>query len=450
MPALMRRRLSPAVILFAAAVPWFGGCTTPAQREVYEQELAGEVRILEDQLYEADYENRILRDELDACRRKQSCGPNDVDIAVPTPPMLPVENPLKGERMVDPVMIDASSSYYPPPPISDPLDLGIDDGRVVAPERSQRSERSERSEVGPGTDEVSSDAELSNDSKSLVDDPPRPPVPQPDPAANDRKPFPFDSNVDPEPLTDPGRPLPPAPTLPQPPGASDLLPDPLIEGDVLPPAPGVEDIPAGKVELPDLGRGGQKRDQNSGRFARDPFVGSPTGLTLHPSSGPKRVDGGRSNDEPMASIDPESSKTLKSSKSPKTPTDSVIWVRIQAVDQRGRAVDLTRYDIDAELSILVTDPAAELPLSPEPYVLGRWEFTATQTAAMVGDDPVAGIHVPIRWGSRRPAGDEVHVVARLRGQTEVLRCDAAMSLTMTSASISNQWLPRGEDGVLAR
>ncbi len=40
------------------------GCRGKAYRDVYQQKMIGEIRTLEDQLYEADYQNRILVDEL--------------------------------------------------------------------------------------------------------------------------------------------------------------------------------------------------------------------------------------------------------------------------------------------------------------------------------------------------------------------------------------------------
>ena len=40
------------------------GCRGKAYRDVYQQKMIGEIRNLEDQLYEADYQNRILVDEL--------------------------------------------------------------------------------------------------------------------------------------------------------------------------------------------------------------------------------------------------------------------------------------------------------------------------------------------------------------------------------------------------
>lgn len=51
-----------AALLFAFSVA--GGCRGSAYRDVYQQKMASEVRVLEDQLYEADYQNQVLQDQV--------------------------------------------------------------------------------------------------------------------------------------------------------------------------------------------------------------------------------------------------------------------------------------------------------------------------------------------------------------------------------------------------
>lgn len=60
-----RARPGGAARAFAFLLPLLAlGCHGAAYREVYQQKMAGEIRILEDQLYEADYQNQVLVDEL--------------------------------------------------------------------------------------------------------------------------------------------------------------------------------------------------------------------------------------------------------------------------------------------------------------------------------------------------------------------------------------------------
>lgn len=397
-----------ALPFFATASLWVAacGCSTPAQRAVYQEKLSSEVRVLEDQLYEADYENRVLRDELDACRRRTDCAVDDVVVSVPEPPM-----------------IDATQSYrsqapIQSPPLEDNFDLGDDMSETFLP---------------PTTD---SEQDFQTDGSSSGNDPANGGGSDSDP---EPMPFEFDPGVPFEPLVDPADDpmvdsdlvpkqvapkrnapqqtgpkklpepsprspsvLPPAPTRPEPPGLQDLLPDPIIDGDILPPprGSGSEELPPGRIEVPDFGGG--------------PFqTGPPVAIRVHPSGGGAVEQG-----------------------------EEVFWVTLEAIDKSGRVVDLNRFDIDANLSLVVTDPASELPDSAEPVVLGRWDFNPVQTASMVGDQPVPGIHIPVRWDDRRPVGDEVTVHARLRGAEEVLRCEGALP-TVREAKLASQWLPRG-------
>lgn len=56
--------------LLATALLPLGGCRGAAYREVYQQKMANEIRVLEDQLYEADYHNQVLADEVERLKRK--------------------------------------------------------------------------------------------------------------------------------------------------------------------------------------------------------------------------------------------------------------------------------------------------------------------------------------------------------------------------------------------
>ena len=56
----------PIVAIFASAlIAAQVGCRGKARNELYRQKMANEIRVLEDQLYDADYKNRVLRDRLE-------------------------------------------------------------------------------------------------------------------------------------------------------------------------------------------------------------------------------------------------------------------------------------------------------------------------------------------------------------------------------------------------
>lgn len=50
----------------------FGGCRSAAHNDVYIDKLAAEVRFLEDQLYQIDYENKVLREKLQRAKRAEA------------------------------------------------------------------------------------------------------------------------------------------------------------------------------------------------------------------------------------------------------------------------------------------------------------------------------------------------------------------------------------------
>lgn len=64
------RWLCALVVLLAA------GCRSDAYREVYTEKMAGRIRVLEDQLNEADYANEVLRQKLHRYEQQSTAGAN--------------------------------------------------------------------------------------------------------------------------------------------------------------------------------------------------------------------------------------------------------------------------------------------------------------------------------------------------------------------------------------
>ena len=429
------------------------GCTTPARREVYEQKILSEVRNLEDQLYEADYENRVLRDELNACREKKDCPPRNVTVAVPAPPeQLP---PVASGRVVVPPPVAIDTVDQTPTPVrSDPASPATNTfeppARVI--DAAPPLDAAPMDDLGSDFDPLDIDlGEPIDASQDDLDDgtppsqPKRETIPAPlrdPPARDDSSPRTDKSeNSDRDPprgfdrdaLTNPfeNDDLPPAPARPTPPGVETLRPDPIIEGDVLPPPmdPEKGEGPAGKIELPELSRTKQtdgdlaatRRTEPTnlptGAFDDSAFFGTPTGIKIDPRGGGRMVDG-----------------------------TAVLDVLIVVVDDRERPVDLSRFDVDAQLMLTVIDPAATLPASDEPVQLGRWTFDNVQTASLVKDNP-SGFHVPIQFESRQPAGDTVQIAVALRQGKQVMTDTATLPTNAdarVAAGVAAEWLPRGD------
>ncbi len=208
-----------------------GGCRSNAYSDVYNQKLASEVRVLEDQLYEADYQNRVLQEKLqrssiraekEYLQPSRSRGEGKVPARSSAPP---AEQPKT--RSPKPLPDPQVDSYSP-----DDFDLGDDFGAGEL--------------IEPGTPEPLVQPEDSSDLES-------------------KSAPPSESNS----------PLPPAPGGPVPPGPSDLKIPELIPGEMLPPpsSSGLPEKPPGQIQLPDavraLSPGGAK-------------VGTPISMSIHP------------------------------------------------------------------------------------------------------------------------------------------------------------------------
>ena len=177
--------------------------------------MAGEIRILEDQLYEADYHNRVLNDQLERCRVKAQTGRGS---ATPAPPPESANHsalsPKSSVTTPMPAPIQQSDPAFSQPGVID-MDAGFGDEQLAVPSVDMGEP------VAPESIET--------------DAPPIEPVPLSDPS--------------PEEL--------PAPGLPEPPGANDTEIPQIDPGEVLPPPVRGEQEPnrPGKIELPPGVRG---------------------------------------------------------------------------------------------------------------------------------------------------------------------------------------------------
>ncbi|WP_146520304.1 hypothetical protein [Stieleria varia] len=359
--------------------------------------MASEIRVLEDQLYDADYQNRVLRDKLErlGAQQKNSVTPTPYAPLVESSrePLPPQPKPYPTESYhTDP---------YDLPPDSDPS-ATVDDGKVVVPPTTTPREST------PPT-------RAPDSSSRPLTEPEQIPTPDPtimkeneDAAANpstrdaDDNPFPAEKETEPRIL--------PPPNRPEPPGPSSLEVKPIIPGELIP--PGVpEPDPPGKIELPDDAKvllddfAPQVIDPNS-------TSGIPDHLELH-----RGLSGGHQMDE-----DDE--------------VDGVFLV-VNALDDDNRVVDLSKFDIDATLTVVAVDPT----IASDDQRIGRWEFTADEVREMIKTQPVNGLHVSIPWSDQRPAGDELILHVRLKAADEEMICQGKVSLA-PSVAMSN-WLPRG-------
>ncbi len=197
----------PAAGLVAALlVIGFGGCRGKAHNDLYRQKMASEIRVLEDQLYAADYENRVLRDKLERERQRKTSGRAESS-----------DRPDSGER--EPSLVPRPAPPVEPELVPAPLDP-IQRGRPPAIESLPEMDELELPDVNPGV-----------------------PTPMIEPPAS------LDAPPDVETL--------PAPGGPEPPGKEDIDPSGVIPGEVLPPPASPEnEKPPGQIKLPDAVQAG--------------------------------------------------------------------------------------------------------------------------------------------------------------------------------------------------
>lgn len=117
------------------------GCRGAAYREVYQQKMAGEIRVLEDQLYDADYHNQVLTDELERLKRR---------IAIPEgSPAVRAERTERSTLAEEVPRVQPRSEAASPPPRSRPTLPA----RPILPDASEAPEPPQVA-IPPGAEEL--------------------------------------------------------------------------------------------------------------------------------------------------------------------------------------------------------------------------------------------------------------------------------------------------------
>ncbi|MGI9474075.1 MAG: hypothetical protein ACR2NZ_21220 [Rubripirellula sp.] len=361
------------------------GCQSRAKREIYSKRLVSEVRVLEDQLYEADYHNRVLRDKLKRARIEAS--EVQVHAASPAkgksddarPPIQPSPDRRTDEAGPRSGGAESPSESTDDFNLDDLIPPSFDEGDPVDPKAFNELE-----DVG---EEGALDDEGSKSSSEPSDAPP-----SFDPPA-----LPGDASELPGKTSEP---LQPAPGGPVPPSKDDTEIPPILPGEQIPPADatdGMEDVkPPGQILLPDSVN------------ATDRI---PDTLRIHQAlSGGHRVEG---RVEEMTIV-------------------------VNVVNNLGKTINLNDFQVAAELSVVILDPKRE----PSEARIGRWNYDREQVKELVRSQPISGFHIPIDWQEFQPKGDEVIVHVRLRADEDEMRCEGMVRVEKQPAIA--EWTPRGE------
>ena len=376
------------------------GCSSSASRDVYRQRMASEIRVLEDQLYDADYQNRVLREKLERATGNQQIQRDDtIDAGPPLPPdstngpmateSLPyapaISPPERNELDQHNGGFDVSDSHVPTP-VPDPN---------TSPGTINLEEGFDDSFVDPGV--PMSDRELG------------------DPFSDDVQPDDIDTGVPrlpkkrtPQDGDGESRvyPLPPPIGGPEPPGKKDTEAPLLDPGEASPPVSPEgksKPTPPGRIKLPDA--------VSSTKAKLTP----PESIKLHEGlSGAHHTDADEQADG--------------------------VKLIVQAVDKFGATVDLNNFEIDAEMTVVILDPSRD----PSEARIGRWEFESEEVETLLQTDPISGLQIPLLWQEEIPNSDELIVHVRLRSEEDEMRCKGYVGLTDTPATVA-RWTPRAGD-----
>ena len=393
-----------------------GGCRGRAHEDVYRQKMVSEMRVLEDQLYAADYENRVLADKLEQARSKPK----------PSEEKKPKLGRRIREKLEDRIGDDDDDLMERP--ASDVLDVSdVETKSRSSDNRGASDVNFDVGDIDMGTPDASIGAEDENgpysDSGSLFGDftetvPPAPPVKNDSIGSGATRMGEAESS-DSEFLM-------PAPGGPEPPGIEDTQIDPIIPGDVAPPSEdGISpDAPPGQIKLEGLGvRLGEPESVE----VPNPDMPLPTELQLHPGfSGrhrfPKPPPIVRDALVPVG-------ENLDSNR------EGMMLV-VNVLDQNGRMMDLSAFDIDADMTVAAYDA------KHTDRLLDTWKFTPREVKLMVRTNPVSGFHVPVRWSTPDAPTLNVLVKVRLQAGTDVMTCEAA--LNVSNELSASRWTPRGD------
>ncbi|MEM1226343.1 MAG: hypothetical protein AAGJ40_11640 [Planctomycetota bacterium] len=460
-----------------ACVVIAAGCRGRGQQDLYAQKLRQEVRVLEDQLYDADYENRVLIDKLRRAKaardeweakyrdsgRSEDAPVRDTDDPAPAAPdPTPSDSFDLGNGFDEPSISDSfkqrgadakTTNEIESIPLGDGRPNGATDGDLPTPLKDSPSPKTPSSENDdfPDLDSLVDPGQLVTPGELVT--------PEPLSGSSDNATTPGENRLMLPPGT--GRStdapqnfdLPEPPIVPEPPGPSDQRLGPIDPGEALPPNSinGRPDGPPGQIPFP-------------------PGLGMLGGLGTVAGAGPKivlhthqveiDVSASQVRLRRSAANQPERPKSAEASPIGNRITTDGIDVVLSGLDQYGQPIGFLSRTVNptsrltssdnpvprptpdpsapAQLSVVALDPSQ----TGESAKIGRWNFDADMIDQMQSQSnlPMGRLRVPIRWQEKRPQGDRVIIFVRYEEGTRDLRCDAELVLK-PQASVAG-WLPR--------
>ncbi|MEO1618293.1 MAG: hypothetical protein AAFV88_20750 [Planctomycetota bacterium] len=411
------------------------GCRGRSYEDVYRQKLAGEIRVLEDQLYEADYQNRVLRDELNRLKESPSIESDRViderELPANPPyadPAIPMERPLIDSRQTSPLEDDEYDVLDLGDDMETPRELPRPPGEQPTTPSSDTPGETPEPLIDPAapentrprnTNEPAAPSERSDGGLGM---PTEVPAPTPDPTNSDGP----GMGLPTLPIDESNQGGSPTELLPPPansggaelipPGESQLRDPQIVPGDPKPPADSPKG-PPGRIQIP----------KGSRTLQFEPLEPENSALSRSASS---------TASEPAIPTRIVLNESMSGTEVSEAATTEGLNLVVTANDKTGQLIPLENFDVDAELTIVVVDPADD----SEDARVGRWDFTTEQVRQFVKATPVSGLHIPIRWQDRQPSSDNVLVYIRLSAAEEEMRCEGRVMMKPQVAM--STWLPR--------
>lgn len=368
----------------------FTGCANRAYNDLYIENMAAEIRDLEDQLYEYDHQYRILEQELNALRADNGRLQNQAP----------------------------SSNYYSPakPDRTPPLEFYSRGAEPVVPQPaispeevpSQPQSILENGNSAPAQAPTSNSPSNSPSSRPVLPQSPFPsnaaPAEEMPPPSNPAGEFDLDMLA--PPTIEPGEPMPPP--LPAVTDATDDSTQPNLDLE----------LNLSRVEIPAQLASRRREVSNSDEpnlATIQPAVEKVTDtrvveLGFHPSL------------SRAANFDDESD-------------DDGLYLVLQPLNAQGQMVDVA-----ADLSIVVLDPSRDGDLAR----IGRWDYSAQDVKAKM--QPIGsnqGVHLTLPWNGPDPGADRVVVFVRYTFPNGRQVIGEKTFFVSGEAGFRTVWVPRG-------
>lgn len=385
------KSLGVATLLLGCAA--LSGCHNRAYSDLYIENMAAEIRDLEDQLYEYDHQYRVLEQELDGLRHENSrLRGGELRLSPSESPSTDPNQPLEFYPRTSPIVPEPAMSAE----------------EVEPNPQSILEDQPPASGTNPfPPNELPSPRNLSPPSNGLRDT---------SPETNSGNSLNFDQLV--PPTIEAGEPMPP----PIPSGSDRVDAGPPGGSDAL-------ELNLSRVKIPaqlasrraaDDSSGGQQDGPQIGPAAITPAVEKVTDtrvveLAFHPSL------------SRAANFDQQTD-------------DDGLYLVLQPRNEKGQMVPIA-----ADLSVVVLDPAREGNAAR----IGRWDYSTHEVKSKL--EPIGtsqGIHLTLPWNGPDPAADRVLVFVRYTFPDGRQVIGEKTFFVSSDNGLKTVWSPRGRGSVV--